>query len=255
VDISIVPKELSELIKVIYVDTTQQSMQTVGSAVNSMLKFVMLPFSCLGMTVDEIEMRYKEFIIKTLRKVEPDKLQPPQSTIAGQIFEHVKYLFNDVDSALLEEMFSGLLASSMDSTVKNNVHPKFVGIIKQLNKDDALLLKYFFKENNTREFFIITMNYINLNEINTKWDKQFIRNFIPFECRPSNFEHETLLFSLENLMNLSLLEFGDKEEVINYNEHKDIIQIENDVEQIEMIQKNIKFSKWGKMFISYVFKE
>jgi hypothetical protein len=144
-NINLIPKEAFDLLKEVYGDLAKPSVQTAGTAVDSMLKLVMLPFRCLGMTVDELENKYKIFITNTLKKIPPEKLQPSQPSIAGQIFEHIKYRFTESE---IVELFSNLLANSMNLDSCEYVHPAFVEIIKHMSSLDAHNL-YCFKKNCT----------------------------------------------------------------------------------------------------------
>ena len=46
----------------------------------------------------------------------------------------------------LRNMYANLLASSMNKTVKNHVHPSFVEIIKQLSPDEAKILQRIYRD-------------------------------------------------------------------------------------------------------------
>ena len=140
IDISIIPDNaLTELSGKFYDDIAHKSLIQIGDMSESLMKLVFLPFKCLGMTVDELEMKYKSFIEKTINKVPQNKLVEPDPIIAKQILDNVKFVFSE---NILVEMFSNLLASDMNIDSKNIVHPSFVEILSQMNSLDAQIILY-----------------------------------------------------------------------------------------------------------------
>jgi len=72
-----------------------------------------------------LELKYKIFIQNAISKVPNNRLTQPSALIAASTLEHVKYLFDDNESSQLEDMFSNLLAASLDIETKDTVHPVF----------------------------------------------------------------------------------------------------------------------------------
>lgn len=64
---------------------------------------------------------------------------PPENYVAVPALQQIAYCFDSDD---LREMYANLLANSMNSVVKDGVHPSFVEIIKQLSPDEAKILSY-----------------------------------------------------------------------------------------------------------------
>ena len=146
VNVSLIPipdKAIEELGKRTYDDVLKPPLQQVGLAAGGLLRFVALPFSFLGLTAVQLEEKYKNFIQKTINKVPVDKIETPSAIIAGQILEHVKYLFEDENDNLLSEMLSELLASAINKDNKNAVKPSYVNALKQLGANEALVLNQF----------------------------------------------------------------------------------------------------------------
>ena len=67
-----------------------------------------------------------------------EKLSEPEPYVAIPVIQQLSYCY---DSNELREMYANLLVSSMNIDTKNQVHPSFVDIIKQLTPDEAKLLK------------------------------------------------------------------------------------------------------------------
>lgn len=81
----------------------------------------------------------KKLLEEKLQGVHHELIQPPEPYIAVPALQYISYC---MDNEELRDMYANLLANSMNSVVKNGVHPGFVEIIKQLSPDEAKFLKY-----------------------------------------------------------------------------------------------------------------
>lgn len=81
----------------------------------------------------------KKLLEEKLHGTPPELIQPPEAHIAVPALQYISYC---MDNEELRDMYANLLANSMNSVVKNGVHPGFVEIIKQLSPDEAKFLKY-----------------------------------------------------------------------------------------------------------------
>ena len=82
---------------------------------------------------------YKESIAQEIIKIDPNNLQEPQLSIVGPALEASKYYIEEEELRL---MFAKLIASSMDNSKDEVIHPSFVEVIKQLSTKDAKIISY-----------------------------------------------------------------------------------------------------------------
>ena len=82
----------------------------------------------------------KKLLEEKLKDVPPGQIEAPEAHIAVPALQYISYC---MDNSELRNMYANLLANSMNSVVKNGVHPGFVEIIKQLSPDEARILRYF----------------------------------------------------------------------------------------------------------------
>lgn len=82
-------------------------------------------------------------LAEKLKHIHEDKIVEPEPYVAVPALQQLSYSF---DSEELRELYANLLASSMNTDTKFDVHPAFVDIIKQLTPDEAKLLRYFSKQ-------------------------------------------------------------------------------------------------------------
>jgi peptide deformylase len=57
---------LTEISSKVYDDVAQKPLSTIGKLAQDVLKFVALPISCLGLTAEQLEIKYKKFIENAL---------------------------------------------------------------------------------------------------------------------------------------------------------------------------------------------
>lgn len=100
----------------------------------------------------------KKLLELKLQKVDPELIESPEPYIAVPALQYISYC---MDSEELRDMYANLLANSMNKVVKNEVHPGFIEIIKQLSPDEARVLKEISKK---RTIPVIDVKYVNERE-------------------------------------------------------------------------------------------
>jgi hypothetical protein len=114
---------------------TGKTLQTIGKVVNSAL----LPVRGLVWGIEKFEDFIKVKVEKKLEHTPIDEICSPNLSVAGPAFESLKYAGHE---ETLREMYANLLANAMDINTKDDAHPSFVEIIKQLSSQEAKLLLY-----------------------------------------------------------------------------------------------------------------
>lgn len=89
---------------------------------------------------DQNLLLYKKELAERISNIPEDNIQEPNMSIVGPALEASKFYFEE---SQYREMFSKLIASSIDATKNDKVHPFFVEAIKQMKPKDARLLSKF----------------------------------------------------------------------------------------------------------------
>lgn len=84
----------------------------------------------------------EQMLNERLKSVPLENIVQPSPGIAISILQNESV----TEDVMIREMYANLLASSMNSVVKEGVHPSFVEIIKQISPDEAKILNYFCKK-------------------------------------------------------------------------------------------------------------
>ena len=81
----------------------------------------------------------KKLLEEKLNNIPPELIITPEPHIAVPALQAISYC---MDNEEIRNMYANLLSASMTSIVKNDVHPAFVEIIKQLSPDEAKIMSY-----------------------------------------------------------------------------------------------------------------
>lgn len=93
-----------------------------------------------------------QLIEEKSKNIPEDKLVESEAFIAVPALQQLSYC---IDSEELRDLYANLLVSSMNTDTKSKVHPSFTSIIRDLNPDEAKLLKCI---ENQRWFPLIDLN-------------------------------------------------------------------------------------------------
>lgn len=80
-----------------------------------------------------------QMVTEKLKSLPEDCIVPPTARITVPTIQKASI----TEEPEIRELYANLLANSMNSVVKNGIHPGFVEIINQLSPDEAKILKYF----------------------------------------------------------------------------------------------------------------
>ena len=139
----------------------------------------------------------KKQLLDDVSKIEPENIKEPKLNILGPALEASKYY---IEEESLRNMFSKLIASSMDKSKDGKTRTSFVEIIKQMEPLDAKNLTCILdKENIFRDLICeININY-STGGFKTVYSNIYLGNPL--------MHNQTLLgSSLDNLARLGLIE-------------------------------------------------
>ncbi|NFH74412.1 DUF4393 domain-containing protein [Clostridium botulinum] len=130
----------------LYNDGLKPTVQETGKFIARIPKAINAAFSSLDIWIANKEYNSEEtklLLAKKLENIDPEKIVSPEPYVAVPALQAISYSMNSDE---LRELYSNLLANSMNSDKKTFVHPAFVEIIKQLSPLDATNLKLIFKK-------------------------------------------------------------------------------------------------------------
>lgn len=125
----------------IYQDLLQPTVQELGKGLHTLSKTVHIalsPISAMVWGYDQIKDYIQNSLEQKLANVPLEKIIPPDPAIAGPTIDNMRYLGHKEE---LRDMFANLLATAMDDDTAIKAHPSFVDIIRQLNSDEAKIIK------------------------------------------------------------------------------------------------------------------
>lgn len=135
-----------DLLQPVYEDAVQpaarkfgRTLETVMGSVNTIL----MPLSVTVYAFEQIETLLKEGVARRVHSwgTKDEDLRTPPPNVVVPAIEALRYSAS-IDE--LREMFLTLIATSMDATRGESVHPSFVEVLKQLSADEGRILSLFF---------------------------------------------------------------------------------------------------------------
>ena len=142
----------------------------------------------------------KKLLGKKLENVSPENIVSPESHIAVPALQAISY---SMDNEEIRNMYANLLTSSMHEKVKNDVHPAFVEIIKQLSPDEAKILKYVHAVKNN-----VPLISFRVENISNRSGSVVYKYLSPLHSEIKDLEYkkqEKIVLALENLERQNLI--------------------------------------------------
>lgn len=247
-DLNLVPKFVDEAMSPIA--------QSVGNSVANLWELAFGSHVNLWIKKQEHrhQLNYEDYVKKVnekLNNIPNGNLIEPPLNVIGPAIEASKYY---IDSEELREMFANLIASSMNSDKTNNVHPSFIEIIKQLNTDEAKILKY-----------IKGQHFPTLNVVANQGHSHspVMENFSDIPYRAECVNPENVHSYLENLNRLGLIKLysngtlSDPKVYLALESHtviKDTIQVAELMGQPQLIRSYVQSTMFGTQFYNACIK-
>jgi len=250
----------------IYPDLIQPAAKEIGAALGTVAKSVHLalaPISVMIWSYETIKDFVSNNVSERLKNVVPENIKTPNPAVAGPTLEALKYTGHE---ETLREMYANLLANALDRNTKNDAHPSFVEIIKQLSPEEAKLLKFL----SERENYPNVCSYSGDSLTQTKhWNtppKDYGRGIVSNQVKNeflnvcSEFDNKIdLKTALDNLLRLQLLEVESNTSQSIKNDIRYFSQIVNndplsgDIAKklilVVSYKENIRFTSLGAKFI------
>lgn len=115
-----------------------QTAVTLTKTINN----VLVPLAAINFAFDKARAyfsgKFQEEIAEKADAIPPEHIVEPKASIAGPTLQGLAFTHEEPN---LKEMYLNLLATSMDGRTASYAHPAFVEIIKQLDSEDARLVR------------------------------------------------------------------------------------------------------------------
>lgn len=103
---------------------------------------VLVPLAAINFAFDKARAyfsgKFQQEIAEKADSIPLEHIVEPKASIAGPTLQGLAFTHEEPD---LKEMYLNLLATAMDGRVASTAHPAFVEIIKQLDSEDARLVR------------------------------------------------------------------------------------------------------------------
>lgn len=239
----------------IYEDMLQPTAKELGKSGLTIAKTINIALSPLTAFVwgfDKIKDFLQESIEEKLKDVPQEYIITPDPSVAVPAIEALRYTGGKED---LRELFSELIATSMDNRTAHQSHPSYVEVIKQLTSDEAKILRLIKPD--------ISYPVINVRLYNTVQDTHqfanYITNFSLFSYQANCQSPKLGPMYIENLSRLGLINIDYQTYSVHHNAYKELENhpvvideahkvAENNNMSKEIIRGSITLSNYGALF-------
>jgi hypothetical protein len=194
------------------VDEFGKEFSSVGKEVGALgvraARALLSPVGALIWGFEKVETWIAKAVAPKVAAIPEEFRVQPKVTIAGPAIDSMKYCGSEPQ---LRDLFANLLATSMDSRTRDQAHPAFVELIRQLSPDEAKILKYIVKRRYREYFAVIEVrrSFVAIGARNERNQPQTIKVFGPYStigyhagCDRLN----TLPSLLHNLIRLGIMQ-------------------------------------------------
>lgn len=125
----VIPEAYEDLVKPVAEETGKTLSlipRTINAALIPLRKWIIEKEYSLAET--------EKILAKKLENVDKDKIVTPEAYVGVPALQSISY---SMDSAVLRDLYANLLAKAMNKDYKEQVHPSFVEIIKQMAPKEA----------------------------------------------------------------------------------------------------------------------
>lgn len=211
----------------VYQDVVQPAAKEVGTALQTAAKtlhVLLAPVSALVWGYDKIKDHVTTKVSEKLKDIPPERMRSPEPNVAGPTLEALRYTGYQ---ASLRDLYTNLLATSIDSETAHQAHPAFVEIIKQMSPDEALIIRAL------SILPIRPMLDVRLEKSDTKVGRWVVRYF-SLVAKEAGVKHPDLGANyLINLQRLGLIEL--RENYTLHSEEGDIYQPLRETPEVQIV--------------------
>lgn len=184
----------SELANKIYDDGLKDTIKETSNVISLVPRAIKAALEPLEIWILKKEYNIKEtklLLEKKLKNISENKIVPPEPFVAIPAIQAISYSMNNEE---LRNLYANLLAKAMNTDTKDQVHPAFTEIIKQLSPIDAILLKKFLS--NTTPL---------IDVIERKFRNSDYRFLITNLTNIFDYNNNIISVSIDNLIRLGLI--------------------------------------------------
>ena len=207
---------------------------------------------------EEALFEVRKMVNEKMYNVLEENIVPPKPSIVVPTLQNASI----TEEHDLREMYANIIATSMDKLVKNNVHPGFVEIVKQITSDEAKVLKLVSQKGSVPT---LSLRY----EMNDRGGVTVIRDFSDIGEVAGCENPENISEYFDNLERLGLIinaegmsSFTDKSRYEPLKQHRFILPYateqkakENGYDKTKFEESLVRISSYGKKFCSVCIKD
>lgn len=246
-------KKIAEVVSALGVPVNELSKNALskpttelGEGLGNLFWLLFSPIHAARSTLEPRINRFREEIEARVSEIPIERLIEPPLNIVGPTLEAARF---HIEHEEIRALFAQLIASSMDVSKQELIHPSFVEIIKQMSPFDARVLKLLIDDENLPIASIVASSNLH-NDKYKDISRNIIEDIVPFpDINLANIQY--YCSSLQNIRRLSIINvnmekiFTDEGRYDSLNNHHELSKI------IEEFSTFAKYPEYKDSTIGY----
>lgn len=193
---------------------------------------------------------------QNLALLPPEQISFNQPRVALQALDEAKFAINEDE---IQRLFSNLISASLDKKTSGIAHPAYIEIIKQLQPDEARILRFMFNKENHRKGHAPTIDIVQQDSEGSNFSVKSIISEVNLICEDAccaTPKNSIMYFS--NLKRLGLLtptsgtSFSkeEHERIFLSEKTKEICNLNSHLDKVSYNSGQYSFTSFGLGFVN-----
>ena len=192
---------------------------------------------------------------ENLALLPPKQISFDQPRVALQALNEAKFAINEDE---IQRLFSNLISASLDKETSKLAHPAYIEIIKQLQPDEAKILRFMFNKENHRKGHAPTIDIVQQDLEDSNLTITSTRLEVNLICEDAGCDHpENSVMYFSNLKRLGLLTptsvtsfpKEEHERIFSSEKVKEICSINSHLDRVSYKSGQYSFTGFGRGFV------
>lgn len=193
---------------------------------------------------------------ENLAVLPPERISFEKPRVALQALNESRYAINEEE---IQRLFSNLISSSLDVDRASSTHPAYVEVIKQLQPDEAVILKFMFNQEKHRKGHAPIIDITRTDELGDRCSVTEIISDVNLICEDAGcVSPESSILYLSNLKRIGLLTSSsgtsfskeEHEKIFTSDKVKKLFEINSHLQNVTYKSGQFSFTGFGGGFVN-----
>lgn len=193
---------------------------------------------------------------ENLALLPPEQISFDRPRVALQALNEAKFAINEDE---IQRLFSNLISASLDKKTSGSAHPAYIEIIKQLQPDEAKILRFMFNKEKHRKGHAPTIDVVQQNSGDSNFGVTSTTREVNLICEDADCDNpENSIMYFSNLKRLGLLtptsgtsfQKEEHERIFSSEKVKETCSVNSHLDRVSYKSGQYSFTGFGHGFVN-----